>query len=180
MNYFSSDFHVEHLNMARNRGFISAKEMEDCIVDNFNSIVSKRDIFFHLGDFYWTNDMEGIRKFIAKLNCKKIIFLKGNHDKPLMKFMKATKNSRLELHSDYFLKDNGCNLHLYHYPIFDYDGRYNTENYGEKYWHLYGHQHNRQNGELMGIKGAVNVNVDMNDYKPLNIDDIKRIVDEQD
>jgi len=161
--------------MARNRGFISAKEMEGCIVDNFNSTVSKRDTFFHLGDFYWTNNMEGIRKFIAKLNCKKIIFLKGNHDKPLIKFMKATKNSRLELHSDYFLKDNGCNLHLYHYPVEDWVGMIKKDKNGNRIggsYMLHGHEHSDCEIVNRKMSRRLNVNIELHNYRPLCVDDI--------
>ena len=166
--------------MAYNRGFASTEEMEDVIVENFNSILTKRDVLYHLGDFYWNNDMEGIRKFIARLKFKKLIFLKGNHDKPLIKYMKQTKDSRLELYSDLFLKDSGYELHLYHYPVFCYDKKYNNGQLKEyKYIGLHGHQHKNQNGELMKVKGAVNVNVDMNIYMPLNIDDIVEIVKNQ-
>ena len=166
--------------MAYLRGFVSVEEMEDTIVQNFNSILTKRDVLYHLGDFYWENDMIGIKNFIKRLNFKKLIFLRGNHDKPLIRYMKQTKDSRLELHSDLFLKDSGCSLHLYHYPVFCYDKKYNNGQFEEyKYIHLHGHQHKNQNGELMKVKGAVNVNVDMNDYKPLNINDIIEIVKNQ-
>ena len=64
MNFYTSDIHAKHYRMACGRGFSSIEEMEDKIVENFNSILTKRDVLYHLGDFYWNNDMEGIRKFI--------------------------------------------------------------------------------------------------------------------
>lgn len=179
MNFYTSDIHAAHSHLALYRGFVSTEEMEDTIVQNFNSILTKRDTLYHLGDFYWKNDLIGIKKFIARLNFRKLIFLKGNHDKPLIRYMKQTKDSRLELHNDLFLKDGGCHLHLYHYPTFDWEGRYNTDHNGAKYYHLFGHQHRNQNGEPMNLKGAVNVNVDMNNYMPLNINDIVDIVKKQ-
>lgn len=179
MNFYSSDFHIRHKNMAIHRGFSSLEEMEDKIVENFNSIISRRDVLYHLGDFWWTNDMAAIKQFIKRLNFKKLIFLKGNHDKPLIRYMKQTRDSRLEIYSDLFLRDGDCHFHLYHNPVFDWEGRYNADNRGAKYYHLHGHQHFAQRGEMMNIKGAVNVNVDMNNYYPLAADDIQKIIEKQ-
>lgn len=176
MNFYSSDFHCQHYNMTKARGFQSCQEMEDVIVENFNSIITKRDVLYHLGDFYWNNDMEGIRKFIARLNCKKLIFLKGNHDKPLIKFMQRTKNSKLELYSDLLVKDGDYKLHLYHYPINDWDRKHHNKDNNYKYLHAFGHQHAVNTTPHFQEKGAVNVNVDMNNYMPLNINDIAEII----
>lgn len=173
MNFYTSDIHAAHCHLAHFRGFVSVEEMEDTIVQNFNSILTKRDTLYHLGDFYWKNDLIGIKKFIARLNFRKLIFLKGNHDKPLIRYIKQSKDCRLELHNDLFLKDSSYNLHLYHYPVDDFNQKYNGG------YHLFGHQHKNQDGAHSKIKNAYNVNVDMNNYMPLNIYDIVEIVKKQ-
>jgi len=41
--FFISDLHLGHENMAKKRGFLSADEMNEKIIHNWNSVVHKRD-----------------------------------------------------------------------------------------------------------------------------------------
>jgi len=180
MNWYFSDQHWGHKNLAHHRGFSSVDEMNQTIVDGINQYATKRDVLYCLGDVFWEGKPEQIKVFLRQLNFKKLIFIKGNHDKPLLRFMKQNKDSRFELYDSLIIKDHGIQLHMYHYPIADWEKKFHNCNPdGYKYLHLHGHQHIVNNFPLFKEKGAVNVNVDMNDYKPLNIDDIKRIVSNQ-
>lgn len=51
--YFTSDLHLGHDNIIRfcNRPFSSVEEMNDRIIQNYNSIVHKNDLVYILGDF---------------------------------------------------------------------------------------------------------------------------------
>ena len=166
MNWYFSDPHWGHKRMADLRDFSSTEEMNQAIIDGINSKCTNRDRLYCLGDVFWEGSNPEIKQFIKKLNFKKLIFIKGNHDKPLLRFLAQSKDSRLELHNDLIMKDSGYRLHLYHYPVDDFDGKYNGG------YHLHGHQHKFQNEQHSEIKNAYNVNVDMNDYKPLCIEEI--------
>lgn len=178
MNWYFSDPHFFHDNMAKHRQFSSSQEMNDAIIDGINSKCTKKDDLYCLGDVFWKGKFDDIKQFLKLINFRKLIFVKGNHDKPLLKFFQYSKDDRLELYNDLIIKDSGYTLHLYHYPIFDWYKRYHNKN-GYKYLMLHGHQHRDQDGKLMKIKGAINVNVDMNNYIPLNINDIIEIVKNQ-
>ena len=59
MKFYTSDLHLGHDNIIRfdNRPFGSVGEMTEEIIDNWNSVVSKNDDVYILGDFAWRNDI---------------------------------------------------------------------------------------------------------------------------
>ena len=52
MKYFIADTHFNHENIIKycNRPFQNSKEMNEYIVNKWNSVVTKNDIVYHLGD----------------------------------------------------------------------------------------------------------------------------------
>ena len=76
--WITSDTHFGHENIIRycDRPFANAAEMDEMLIENWNSVVKDGDIVYHLGDVYL--GVEG-RKAIPKLNGRKRLVL-GNHD----------------------------------------------------------------------------------------------------
>lgn len=76
--YFTSDWHLGHRNILKYRSeFSSIEEHNDTLINNFNSVVKKRDVVYFLGDICFTEESLEI---IKNLNyCRKILYL-GNHD----------------------------------------------------------------------------------------------------
>lgn len=78
--FFTSDHHFGHKNILEYekeaRPFASAEEMNERLIDNWNSVVGNSDIVFHLGDFCFGKSNLDIAK---RLNGKKRLVL-GNHD----------------------------------------------------------------------------------------------------
>lgn len=76
--YITSDTHFGHENIIQycGRPFANAELMDECLLDNWNSVVKPTDIVYHLGDVYFGVQS---RNTIAKLNGHKRLIL-GNHD----------------------------------------------------------------------------------------------------
>lgn len=75
---FISDLHFSHTSMATKRGFKCAEDHDDYIIAMWNSVVSKRDVTYILGDI----TMEKKRPYylLSMLNGSKHVIL-GNHDR---------------------------------------------------------------------------------------------------
>jgi calcineurin-like phosphoesterase family protein len=75
---YISDTHFGHTNMALKRGFLSAQEMDEHVLEKWNSKVLKRDTVWILGDI----TMEKANyEILSRLNGYKKVVL-GNHDQP--------------------------------------------------------------------------------------------------
>ena len=78
--WFTSDTHFGHKNILEYekdaRPFSSVEEMNERLIDNWNSVVGSSDIIYHLGDFCFGKNNLDIAK---RLNGKKRLVL-GNHD----------------------------------------------------------------------------------------------------
>lgn len=55
--FYISDLHLGHKNILAfdNRPFFSLEEMTETIISNWNSVVSKNDSVYVLGDMFWNN-----------------------------------------------------------------------------------------------------------------------------
>ena len=73
--FFTSDTHFSHENIMHfcNRPFKTIEEMNDTLIENWNKVVNKDSIVFHLGDFAWGNNW---MQFLNKLNGHKILLYK--------------------------------------------------------------------------------------------------------
>lgn len=76
--FLFSDPHFGHENMAKKRGFKSAKEHDELIIERWNSVVHKRDIVYLLGDITME---KGNYEVLSRLNGHKRV-IGGNHDMP--------------------------------------------------------------------------------------------------
>ena len=95
MIYFSSDTHFGHDRefVWIARGFKSIEEMNEAIVQNFNSLITEDDDLYLLGDVIM-GDPANI-EYVKRLNGKiHIIF--GNHDTPTRRKMYAELDNVVE------------------------------------------------------------------------------------
>jgi calcineurin-like phosphoesterase family protein len=169
--WFTSDYHLGHENIIKycNRPFKSLEEMNTTIIKNHNSRVKKEDTVFHIGDFCFKNTSdrgEGIRKYYweweQELNGK-IIHIKGNHDK---------NNSTKTIIEQAVINYGGNFIKLVHKP----------DHVEIKYkYNFVGHIHDKWKFKIMNKVGSnkkvyvVNVGVDVHNYYPVNIDQIREI-----
>ena len=80
--FFSSDQHFGHRNVVKfcNRPYADEKEMGKALIENWNNVVGPDDIIVTMGDFFWFNDSQSIKRVVNQLNGT-IYMVLGNHDK---------------------------------------------------------------------------------------------------
>lgn len=131
--FYISDWHYGHKNIMHfdNRPFLTVQEMNETLVNNWNSVVSKEDTVYVLGDMFWCKPKDAI-PVLKSLNGRKVL-IKGNHDdcgnsEFVKQFVKVV---------DYLeVIDEDKKVVLCHYPIVCFKNHF----YG--WYHLYGHVHN--------------------------------------
>jgi len=157
--YFTSDLHLCHKNIIQycNRPFTSVEEMDATIIDNWNSVVTDKDMVYILGDFALCGKSR-VFEYEYRLHGHKIL-IRGGHD-----------NYRKGLFETYDYLDrkiNGITFIMFHYPLLTW----NKEYYGSI--HLHGHSHNNP---IEVKKNRINVGVDVWNFMPVSIDTIISLV----
>lgn len=169
MIYVISDTHFHHSNIIKycNRPFKDINEMNETIINNWNSIVKKDDTIYHLGDFCLSNDDE-IKNIFNKLNGNKIL-IRGNHDRKPVKFYENV-GFKVLTHAPIILGE--YKIMLSHVPLPDAKIK-------EGYINLHGHIHNKKISDDYPKNYTenkhVNLSVDVTNYKPVSLDKINKI-----
>ena len=136
-NLYISDLHFGHKNILRfdNRPYNSVEEMEEQLILNWNSVVSKDDTVYILGDFCWGKEKDWLR-LLPLLKGKKVL-ISGNHD-ILKNRMTGQLKAEFEDIKDYKeIYDEGRKVIMCHYPILAY-----KHSYDDNTFMLHGHVHN--------------------------------------
>lgn len=152
MRYYIADCHFFHrslLTKMDQRGFESAEEMNEYMIERWNQKVKRNDEVVILGDFSWGNG-EQTNELLERLNGRKFL-IKGNHDLYLKD--KTFDPSHFEWIKDYAeLHDNRRKVVLSHYPMICYNGQYRTDEQGTPTtWMLYGHIHNTHDQDNLDV-----------------------------
>lgn len=155
MNFFTSDLHFGHKNIAKKyRQEFSSIERHDEKIFEEMSKLKKRDILFILGDFIFDcKDYDKYINIIKKMPFR-IKFISGNHDST-----KLYKESFIECFPSLVSYKN---IWLSHAPIHPNEMRSRKGN-------IHGHLHK----EKLSDKRYFNVNVDVNEYKFIEFDRIR-------
>ena len=158
--FITADHHFYHKNINKlcNRGFDSMEEMNEFMIDAWNSRIADKDIVYYLGDFCMGKP-DLVNRIVDKLNGR-ISFIKGNHDKRW--FGKTKHWDRVTFLEDiHVLKHKGMRFVLCHYPLVEWEGSYRGR------LHLHGHCH----GNLISrVRGSMDVGVDSVGYVPLDVE----------
>lgn len=166
MIYYTSDIHFNHKKIIEscNRPFKDIDEMNESLIGNWNVRVKKEDTVYYLGDFAIVKnnkDVQNIIDLVRRLNGRKIL-IQGNHDSRLVKNIEFSEMFE-EISIYKKINDNGRYVILMHYPIESWERSY----YGS--YHIHGHTHNNC---INNIKNRFNAGVDVNDYKPVTLDEL--------
>lgn len=185
MKFFTADTHFWHRNVINycQRPWKTIEEMNQGIIDNWNSVVTSGDEVYILGDVAFCGTKKLV-EIMSQLNGRKHLII-GNHDRQNIN-IKNGLNMGFASVNDYMLMDLpiiGLTL-LNHFPYLhgDTDQRgklrhleYRPEDEG--LWLFHGHIHNGL-GSWRVKNGMVNVGVDVWDYKPVSIDKIIYSIDQ--
>ena len=159
--FVTSDQHLGHYNIIRycDRPFATLEEMNEVLIENWNSVVSPEDTVYFLGDLafgkgantdYWLDYLNG-----------NIIFFRGNHD----------SSKDIEFFNSAIITFGGVPFFLTH----------DTGNIPDAWrgWVIHGHHHNNEPTEFPFINHrakTINVSVELTDYTPVNIENILQLV----
>lgn len=157
--WFTSDWHFGHVGTAvTHRGFSSVEEHDAHIVERLNRVVRKKDKLFVLGDIAWNKDALSV---LPHINCKNKELIIGNHDQY------STRG-----YLRYFTKVHGFrkynNMWLSHCPIHPQEMYRCVVN-------IHGHIHNGAATPPLPFP-YINVNVDFNNYNPVNLEEIEELI----
>ena len=175
--WLTSDTHFSHQKpfLYEPRGFTSVTEMNQAIVERWNSVVQTEDLVYHLGDVALSDTQDAI-KYIKQLNGK-IIWIRGNHCtvNKILKIQNACPNIHLldGLNSSYatIIKSGKWRFYLSHYPTL-------TGNFDEKHLNhclisLHGHTHQQTNFLQSNNPFLYHVGLDSHNCYPVNLEEIK-------
>ena len=175
--FWTSDHHFMHKNVIEycSRPFKSIDEMNSTMIKNWNSVVAKDDIVFHVGDFCF-GGMTTWNYLLDSLNGKKYL-IAGNHDRsiPSDKFINVQQMFNIRIMGDDEIKD-GQRITVCHYPMLSWYQSHRGS------WQLYGHSHGNFHNKRTGTKTSPNqldIGVDVHDFTPIDYNEVKIIITQQ-
>lgn len=176
--FFTSDSHFNHNNIIRycNRPFNNIDEMNEILIQNWNSVVKEDSIVFHLGDFAFCGSHKA-NEILSRLNGR-IILIKGNHDN----FQDSILNKFEGVYQQLHIEIGNKSIYLNHYPFLTYSGIYRKNPVIQ----LFGHEHinklylNKDISRLnLLLPSQYDVGVDLNNYTPISWKEVSKKIDFQ-
>lgn len=168
--FFTSDSHFSHRNAIKycNRPFKDVNEMNDAMIDRWNSVCDYESVVYLLGDFNLGNPAD-VGRIISRLKFSHMHFIKGNHDKSFCEWYRKNKPYNVTLYGSYLeTRIDGIDFTLNHYA----QRVWNKSHYGA--YHLYGHSH----GSLPDDPNSrsFDVGVDCHNFTPLSLQQVHDIM----
>jgi calcineurin-like phosphoesterase family protein len=160
--WFIADTHFNHQSILKhcNRPFANIEEMNEKIIENWNSVINKHDRVYIIGDFAFSNHA----KFADKLKGKKHL-IKGNHDE-----MSQECYSRFESVSQ--IKEIFINKKMFvlcHFPLRTWSECHHGS------INLFGHCHGREQTNNLSF----DIGVDTNNFMPYSYENIMNMVEKR-
>lgn len=141
--YIGSDFHWGHTNImkfcpqSRARFKNDVNYMNEQMVLEWNSIVQPEDLVYMLGDIAFLPAQKAT-EYMRRCNGRKIL-VRGNHDRKILNDP-SFRGCFEEVHSDWIGNINGHYVHMYHFPIMEWDQMHRGA------LHFHGHLHGGVSG----------------------------------
>lgn len=180
MKWFSSDWHLNHTNIAGEkvsnwkkgfRDFDSTYKMNEEIIKTINKYVKWDDELYFLGDLCFGGH-KLTPKWRDRINCQTFHWIKGNHDNHAYKY----KDSFTSVQDYLELETENNHFVLFHYSMRVWLGSH------KGYYHLYGHSHSSleklPNGKSIDV-GIDNAKRLFGEYRPFSEDELIQILDKR-
>ena len=163
MIYFTSDTHFGHSKLVELRGFGSVAEMDEALIDTWNSQITNKDQVYFLGDFCLSNSSgPNPQKYLDVLKGQKFL-IAGNHDDRRVRRARGWSDVRDYMEFKFDHNAGRQVIVLSHYPMISW----NRKQYGS--WMLHGHCH----GTLPDYGMAMmDVGVDACGLRPVSLQDV--------
>lgn len=171
--WFTSDLHLNHQQefLWGPRGFSNEQEMNEAIVERWNSVVKSDDIVYDLGDIA-LNDVTGTIDYLNKLNGTHY-WLLGNHDTENKIEQLCHSCHKLIIPNEKYamiIKAGKMSIYMSHYPTL-------TANFDDKHFSrhvlsLHGHTHQQKNWLYPDNPFLYHVGLDSHNCTPVHIDEI--------
>lgn len=178
--FYISDSHFFHTNVIayENRPFSSVEEMNESMIERWNSAVSVEDTVIFGGDLVLAssrNYPEKVKGILQRLNGNKVL-IKGNHERSLKKvillgFQEGSHYKEVE--------DSGYNIFVIHKLLSNYDRYLSFINRAD--YVLYGHSHCiiYDDPRVYNKEKFINICVEHLDYIPRTIEELIKIRKQQ-
>lgn len=151
--WFCADLHFSHANILKyqNRPFLSIGDMDECLIQTFNSYIKPEDEVYCLGDFSFSDPTYYLKRLNGKWH-----LIKGNHDH------RQPNRPFSWVKDTYMLRSVNPMIFMCHYPM----RQWPQSHYGVI--NLHGHCH----GSLPALGRQMDVGVDCNNYAPVHIEEV--------
>lgn len=151
--FLIADTHFNHTNIIKycNRPFKDINEMNETLIKNWNEVISKDDLVYHLGDFGFFNNDE-LKELLKLLNGTKILLL-GNHD--LRRVVTTWKDLGFK---EVYKKEIRLGKYiLTHRPI----------HVEEEFINIFGHIHENELYGNFNKDNHINISIDVTNFYPV-------------
>ena len=163
MIYYVADTHFSYEPLVASRGFSSAAQMNEVLIENWNDTVTDEDTVYLIGDIGYNGGFVPC-EILARLKGRKHL-IRGNHDtcyedaQLLYRYFESV--------TDFWELDDGdTHILLCHYPLL----------YNKLGYMIHGHLHNSSQfyDTLKDLPRMLNAGVDLNGMKPVTLGELVR------
>ena len=173
MIWLTGDTHFYHENILRfcSRPFDTIGEHDEALINNWNSVVSKDDSVYHLGDLTLGGHAQAVNVLCRLNGDVRILAYPFHHDRrwlgPILKGkVTHTATGVVVLEQQIVRLSLGeTNVYLCHFPL----GEWPQKHYGAVHAHAHSH------GNYKGEGRIVDVGVDCHGYFPVSIERVVQI-----
>ena len=168
--FLTSDLHFCHNQefLYKPRGFDSVEEMNEAIVERWNSVVAPGDIVFILGDLM-LNDNEKALTYIKQLNGD-LAVIWGNHDSEARQQLLYEKcPAIMTMGYAHQFKHHKLTCYLSHYPTLT--ANYDDKHFSQHVINFHGHTHQQTNWLNPANPFTYHVGLDSHNCTPVHIEE---------
>lgn len=171
------------------RPFATLNDHDETLIYQINKHVKPNDLFICLGDWSF-GDQTNISYFRYRINCENVFLITGNHDRYIksnkkVKCYNSDKKIRAQdiftyVSDEFLFQHDGaiyyCNHFMKTKKYRDLNRLYTNMYPDKKVFHLFGHTHGLFNSDGMLDIGYENAYHLFGQWRPFNIDEVKRLL----